>query len=134
MLATDLGKTIVANAATQVLLRQAPQAIDQVGDAFALSDGERRFLLAAARGQGLLATGAHQRTVFAAVASLAEHQLATTSPEYDLYDTGETDYQDFAPGAVGSEIDLGPEMSYADSVDEYAGPDLGPDETDTGAA
>ena len=134
VLATDLGKTIVANAATQVLLRQAPQAIDQVGDAFALSDGERRFLLAAARGQGLLATGAHQRTVFAAVASLAEHQLATTSPEYDLYDTGETDYQDFAPGAVGSEIDLGPEMSYADSVDEYAGPDLGPDETDTGAA
>ncbi|OBA53677.1 conjugal transfer protein TraC [Nocardia sp. 852002-51101_SCH5132738] len=126
VLATDLGKAIVANAATQVLLRQAPQAIDQVGDAFALSDGERRFLLAADRGQGLLATGAHQRTVFASVASLAEHQLATTSPEYDLYETEETAYDDFALGAAGSEIDLGPETFYA-AGDEDAGADPGHD-------
>ncbi|WP_084525056.1 PrgI family protein [Nocardia vaccinii] len=89
VLATDLGKAIVANSATQILLRQAPQSIDQVGDAFNLSDGERRFLLAADRGQGLLAIGAHQRTVFGTVASLAEHQIATTSPEYDLPDTDE---------------------------------------------
>ncbi|MFF0458507.1 PrgI family mobile element protein [Nocardia africana] len=135
VLATDLGKAIVANAATQVLLRQAPQAIDQVGDAFALSEGERRFLLAADRGQGLICTGVHQRTVFASVASAAEHQLATTSPEYDLYDTDETDYDDFAPGAVGSEIDLGPDEIYAGTGDEDAGAepgdDLGPDEADT---
>ncbi|MGW5517626.1 TraG/VirB4 family ATPase [Nocardia africana] len=135
VLASDLGKAIVANAATQVLLRQAPQAIDQVGDAFALSEGERRFLLAADRGQGLICTGVHQRTVFVSVASAAEHQLATTSPEYDLYDTDETDYDDFAPGAVGSEIDLGPDEFYAGIGDEDAGAepgdDLGPDEADT---
>lgn len=135
VLATDLGKAIVANAATQVLLRQAPQAIDQVGDSFALSEGERRFLLAADRGQGLICTGVHQRTVFVSVASAAEHQLATTSPEYDLYDTDETDYDDFAPGAVGSEIDLGPDEFYAGIGGEDAGAepgdDLGPDEADT---
>ncbi|QBS41338.1 PrgI family protein [Nocardia sp. CS682] len=79
VLATDLGKAVVANSATQILLRQAPQAIEEVSEAFAVSDGERRFLLAAARGHGLLATGAH-RAVFAAVASEAEHDLITTNP------------------------------------------------------
>ncbi|MDR7171733.1 hypothetical protein J2W56_005494 [Nocardia kruczakiae] len=135
VLATDLGKAIVANAATQVLLRQAPQSIDQIGDAFALSDGERRFLLAADRGQGLLATGAHQRTVFGSVASAAEHQLATTSPEYDLYNTDETAYRDLAPDAGGVEIDLGADQFYADSGGEYIGgapeDDLGADEANT---
>ncbi|WP_280332925.1 PrgI family protein [Nocardia wallacei] len=113
VLSTDLGKAIVANAATQVLLRQAPQAIDQVGDAFNLSDGERRFLLAADRGQGLLAIGAHQRTVFGSVASLAEHQLATTSPEYDLPGTDEFGYVDLPAGLGDSHIDLG--------ADEFSG-------------
>ncbi|WP_063713178.1 PrgI family protein [Nocardia jiangxiensis] len=107
VLATDLGKAIVANAATQVLLRQAPQSIDQVGDAFALSDGERRFLLSADRGQGLLATGAHQRTVFGTIASLAEHQIATTSPEYDLPGTDQdAGYLDLDLDAEDTRIDL----------------------------
>ncbi|MFX0581109.1 PrgI family mobile element protein [Nocardia nepalensis] len=79
VLGSDLGKAIVANSATQILLRQAPQAIDEVTAAFAVSDGERRFLLAAARGHGLLATGQH-RAVFAAVASTAEHDLITSNP------------------------------------------------------
>ena len=34
VLGTDLGQAVVANAATQILLRQAPQAIDAVADAF----------------------------------------------------------------------------------------------------
>ncbi|WP_216676352.1 TraG/VirB4 family ATPase, partial [Nocardia terpenica] len=112
VLSTDLGRAIVANAATQVLLRQAPQSIDEVGDAFGLSEGERRFLLTADRGHGLLAVGAHQRTVFASVASLAEHQLATTSPEFDT-DTDDPGYIAL-PGddTDDTEIDLG-----ADEVD-----------------
>ena len=79
VLGTDLGQAVVANAATQILLRQAPQAIDAVGDAFGLTAGERRLLLAARRGQGLLIAGAH-RTGFEAVASDAEHRLASTDP------------------------------------------------------
>ena len=57
---TDLGRAVVANAATQILLRQAPQAIDAVGDAFGLTAGEQRLLLAARRGQGLLIAGTHR--------------------------------------------------------------------------
>src|SRR5215213_6690206 len=79
VLGTDLGRAVVANAATQILLRQAPQAIDAVVDTFGLSDGERAFLLAADRGHALLCAGAH-RVGFQAVAADAEHDLITTDP------------------------------------------------------
>jgi hypothetical protein len=48
---------------------------------FALTAGERRLLLTAQRGQGLLIART-QRTGFEAVASQAEHLLASTSPEF----------------------------------------------------
>ncbi|WP_045875835.1 DUF87 domain-containing protein [Pseudofrankia sp. DC12] len=92
VLATDLGKAIVTNSATQILLRQAPQAIDEITGLFDLSDGERQFLLSADRGQGLLAAGA-QRVAFQALASDIEHRLITTNPaelaaDPDLVDDG----------------------------------------------
>jgi type IV secretory pathway VirB4 component len=80
LLGSDLGQAVVANAATQILLRQAPQAIEAVGDAFGLSDGERAFLASARRGEGLLSVAAHERVGFAALASPAEHDLVTTNP------------------------------------------------------
>ncbi len=79
VLATDLGRAIVTNAATQILLRQAPQAIDEITAVFDLSEGERQFLLSADRGQGLLAAGT-QRVAFHALAAPAEHRLITTNP------------------------------------------------------
>ncbi|MBV7706512.1 PrgI family protein [Nocardia nova] len=80
VLSTELGRAIVSNAATQILLRQAPQAIDDVAAAFKLSDGEQQFLLSATRGSGLLAVGGTDRAVFASLASPAEHSLITTDP------------------------------------------------------
>lgn len=80
LLGSPLGQAVVSNAATQVLLRQAPQAIDAVGDAFGLSDGERAFLLSAPRGHGLLCAGPEVRTGFAALASGPEHQWVTSDP------------------------------------------------------
>lgn len=79
VLGTELGKAVIANAATQILLRQAPQAIDEITRTFSLSEGERQFLLSADTGQGLLCAGT-QRVAFAAVASEAEHRLVTTDP------------------------------------------------------
>ncbi|ARF78082.1 VirB4 family type IV secretion system protein [Kitasatospora aureofaciens] len=80
LLATDLGKAIVANAATQILLRQAPQAIDAVAEAFRLSAGEAAYLLAALQGQALLCAGPGQRAAFTTTASSTEHRLITTNP------------------------------------------------------
>ncbi|MBK3564449.1 ATP-binding protein [Streptomyces sp. MBT62] len=79
VLGSDLGKAVVANSATQILLRQAPQAIDEITRAFDLSEGERQFLLTADRGQGLLSAGT-QRVAFQSVASPTEHYLVTTDP------------------------------------------------------
>ncbi|MEV6256930.1 PrgI family mobile element protein [Nocardia sp. NPDC051911] len=80
VLSTELGRAIVSNAATQILLRQAPQAIDEVAAAFRLSDGEQQFLLAAGRGSGLLAVGGTDRAVFGSLASPTENALITTDP------------------------------------------------------
>ena len=80
LLASDLGQAVVANAATQILLGQAPQTIDQVARAFRLSGGERQFLLGAQRGEGLLLAGEH-RVAFKSLASPStEHALATSDP------------------------------------------------------
>ncbi|MFG2249138.1 VirB4 family type IV secretion system protein [Spirillospora sp. NPDC048823] len=93
LLASDLGRAVVANSATQILLRQAPQAITAVGDAFGLSEGERAFLLSAERGEGLLCGGnAGDRAAFAAISSPAEHKVITTDPAELLGSDGqETD-------------------------------------------
>ncbi|GAA1370304.1 VirB4 family type IV secretion system protein [Catellatospora chokoriensis] len=77
VLASDLGIAVVSNAATQVLLRQSTQAIDAVADAFGLTAGEARLLLAADRGQGLLVAG-RQRVPFRSTGSAAEHAIAVT--------------------------------------------------------
>lgn len=79
LLDTDLGQAVVANAATQVLMRQAPQAIDRVGAAFRLSAGERRHLLACPPGHGILIAD-EQRIPLRVVASPPEHELVTSDP------------------------------------------------------
>ena len=83
LLASELGQAVIANAATQVLLRQAPQAIDRIGEAFHLSAGERRYLLSCPTGSGLLLLARHngeERVPIKVVASPAEHRLATSDP------------------------------------------------------
>ncbi|MFF0532683.1 PrgI family mobile element protein [Nocardia amikacinitolerans] len=90
---TEMGRAIISNAATQILLRQAPQAIDEVATAFHLSDGEQQFLLSAARGSGLLAVGGTDRAVFGSFASHTENALITTDPS-ELATTTDTDDTD----------------------------------------
>ena len=77
LLGSPLGQAVVANAATQILLRQAPQSIDTLTAAFGLSAGERAYLLGASRGQGLLAAGV-DRVAFSALASPAEDAICRT--------------------------------------------------------
>ncbi|RBQ14170.1 conjugal transfer protein TraC [Spongiactinospora rosea] len=81
LLGSDLGQAIVANSTTQILLRQAPQAIDRVADAFRLSDGERQLLLSAEPGFGLLTADAGAaRVAFHVIASPFEHATVTSNP------------------------------------------------------
>jgi type IV secretory pathway VirB4 component len=79
VLATPLGQAIVQNAATQLLLGQAPQAIDTLVGTFHLSAGEQAHLLAAQPGDALLLSSDH-RVALRSLASPTEHQLITTDP------------------------------------------------------
>ncbi|GGS53782.1 VirB4 family type IV secretion system protein [Actinokineospora fastidiosa] len=114
LLGSDLGKAVVANAATQILLRQASQAIDEITRAFDLSAGERAFLLSADRGQGLLSAGT-QRVAFQSIASPTEHYLVTSNPaELAAY----ADAVEPSDETEAAFVDLGPDE------DEF-GPDSG---------
>lgn len=105
VLSSELGRAVVANSATQILLRQAPQAAAQVAAEFGLSTGEREFLLTAQPGDALLLAG-NQRAAFHSLASPVEHQLITTDPaELAAFDdtTAPDLYSLPAPGAGGQE-------------------------------
>jgi hypothetical protein len=78
VLGTDLGLAVISNAATQILMRQAPQAIDAVTDAFGLTAGEARLLLHAPQGEALLIAGT-TRVPFRAVASPREDKVCSGS-------------------------------------------------------
>jgi type IV secretory pathway VirB4 component len=83
LLSSEFGQSVIANAATQVLLRQAPQAIERIGEAFNLSAGERRYLLSCPTGSGLLVLAnerGEERVPLKVVASAAEHRLVTSDP------------------------------------------------------
>ncbi|MEV6242493.1 DUF87 domain-containing protein [Lentzea sp. NPDC051838] len=115
VLGSDLGKAVVANAATQILLRQASQAMDEITRTFDLSMGERQFLLSADRGQGLLSTGT-QRVAFQSIASPAEHYLVTSNPAETV------EYSDDSPGIANTfvELDADAPSGIADSFDGEA--------------
>jgi hypothetical protein len=79
VLQSPLGQAIVQNAATQLLLGQAAQAMEGLTGAFGLSQGEQAHLLAAQPGDALLLAGPH-RVALRSLASTAEHRLVTTDP------------------------------------------------------
>lgn len=80
VLASPMGRAIVSNAATQILLRQAPQAIDTISEAFHLCHGEREFLMAAGRGEALLTGDRRHKVALVSVAAPGEHEVITTDP------------------------------------------------------
>jgi len=79
-LATPYGKEIVTNSAIQILLKQHSAAIDQVGDVFYLSEGEKQLLLTAEKGEGIFFAGKNHVAI-RVIASEDEHKLITSNPE-----------------------------------------------------
>jgi type IV secretory pathway VirB4 component len=85
VLGSELGVAVVANAATQVLMRQSTQSIQAVAEAFGLTAGEARLLLSAERGQALLVAGS-TRVRFRVVASAEEDRLCQSLLAADGHD------------------------------------------------
>jgi type IV secretory pathway VirB4 component len=97
------GQIVLRTAATKLLLKQDSTAIDDVEAAFRLSAEERRLLLAADKGEGLLfVRGA--RIALRIEAGPAEHRLATTAPR-ELAELAELERAGLAaPGVVAATL------------------------------
>ncbi|MFW6110146.1 MAG: VirB4-like conjugal transfer ATPase, CD1110 family [Patescibacteria group bacterium] len=101
-LESGFGKAIIDNSSIAILMKQHPAAIDQVGDVFYLSEGEKRRLLSASVGEGLFFAGANH-VAMRVVASDAEYELATSKPEDILEREKEQDEEEVVEGAVSGE-------------------------------
>lgn len=86
-LGSPYGRPIITNSSLQLLLKQAPAAIDMVGKAFNLTDVEKNYLLETDIGQGLFVAGLKHAAI-QIVPSYFEDKLITTDPRELL---GETD-------------------------------------------
>lgn len=74
------GKPIVTNSAMQILLKQAPSAVESLKKAFDMTEGEKFLLLNAGVGQGVFFAG-RKHVAIQIVASPKEHEIVTTNPE-----------------------------------------------------
>lgn len=79
-LLNDFGRAVVTNSSIQVLMKQSTAAIDRVQAVFALSEGEKSFLLNAIIGEGLFFAGTNHVAI-QVISSNQEHLLITTNPK-----------------------------------------------------
>lgn len=79
-LKSEMGRAIITNSSIQFLMKQSTSAVDRLQQVFNLSEGEKRFLLTADRGQGIFFAG-QSHVAIQVVSSQAEHELVTTDPK-----------------------------------------------------
>jgi len=89
-LGSPYGKPIITNSSLQLLLRQAPAAVDIVAKTFALTDIEKNLLLEAEVGSGIFFAGL-KHVAIQIIPSYFEHKVITTNPEEVLKMRGEED-------------------------------------------
>ena len=77
---SQAGKSILANSAYTMLMRQKPAVIDNICKTFNLSQSERQHLLTSAVGEGLLIME-DDHSQIKVIASPEEHKLITTNPD-----------------------------------------------------
>ena len=82
-LTSPYGQAILNNSALQLLLKQAPAAIDLVTKTFRLTQGERYLLLESGVGEGIFFAGAKHAAI-KVVASYTEDQIITSDPRQIL--------------------------------------------------
>jgi len=76
----SFGKPIITNSSLQLLLKQAPAALEMLQKIFNLTEGEKYMLLNSGIGQGLFFAG-NKHVAIQIIASYGEDKLVTTNPE-----------------------------------------------------
>ncbi len=77
---SEYGRPIITNSSLQFLMKQSPATIDFVQKTFNLTDQEKYLLLECDVGEGVFVAG-RKRVSLKVVASYAEDQIVTSSPE-----------------------------------------------------
>jgi len=77
---SSYGQPIITNSSLQILLKQSPATIDVVQKTFNLTEEEKYLLLEAEVGEGIFFAG-QKHVAIKVVASYAEDQVITTTPE-----------------------------------------------------
>ena len=77
---TQSGRSVIANASMQLLLKQSPAAAEKVAQTFNLTDGEKYLLLESEIGEGLFFAGLNHVAI-KVIPSYTEDQLITTDPK-----------------------------------------------------
>ncbi len=77
---SEYGKPIITNSSIQFLMKQSPATIETVKKTFNLTDEEKFLLLECEVGEGILFAG-QKHAAMRTIASFAEDQIITTSPE-----------------------------------------------------
>jgi len=80
MLASEAGRSVLANSSYTLLMRQKPAVIKQIQETFFLSNTERLALLTAAVGEGILIMD-DEHSEIRIVASEEEHKQITTNAD-----------------------------------------------------
>jgi type IV secretory pathway VirB4 component len=80
-LASRMGRAVVANSSLQLLLKQAPSAVDIVADTFKLTAEEKTRLTQFPVGEGLFFAGLNH-VIIRVLASQTEAELITTNPAH----------------------------------------------------
>jgi conjugal transfer ATP-binding protein TraC len=74
------GKPVITNSSMQLLLKQAPSAIEVLSKVFNLTEGEKYMLLNSGVGQGLFFAGL-KHVAIQIIASYSEDKIITTNPQ-----------------------------------------------------
>ena len=77
---SSYGQPLITNSSLQILLKQSPATIDVVQKTFNLTEEEKYLLLEAEVGEGIFFAG-QKHVAIKVVASYAEDQIITTTPE-----------------------------------------------------
>ncbi len=77
---SDYGKPIITNSSLQFLMKQSPAAITTIQKTFNITEEEKYLLLECDIGEGIFFAG-QKRVAVKVIASYAEDQFITTSPE-----------------------------------------------------
>jgi len=114
---SSYGKPIVTNSSMQILLKQAPSAMDMLQKVFNLTEGEKYMLLNSGIGQGLFFAGL-KHVAIQIIASYTEDKIITTSPEEVLK------YEKDQKVSVGGDVVRGAGPGAGDGFDNTASLDL----------